>query len=57
VDYTKLVAVAIICITVLESIALLEGIDGTYLSMTVAAIGAIIGAVIKGYFDRRGEIG
>lgn len=40
---TAVTVSAIACITVLEAIALLQGIDGAYLSMVIAAISALAG--------------
>jgi hypothetical protein len=43
---------AIVCISVLEAIALLEGLDGAIFSMVVAVIGGIAGYKIKGIVDK-----
>lgn len=42
----NLVIVGIICLTFLEAIALIKGIDGIILTAVVAAIAAAIGVVI-----------
>lgn len=42
-DKTLITVVAMVCITILESIALLLNIDGTILSMVVAVISGLAG--------------
>ncbi len=42
----KLIITGIICITILEVIALAKGINGTYLTIAVATIAAAIGVTI-----------
>lgn len=37
--------VGVVCITVMETAAILTGTDGAYLSLCIGGIGAIIGAV------------
>jgi hypothetical protein len=44
---------AIVCISVLEAIALVEGLDGAIFSMVVAVIGGIAGYKIRGIVDKR----
>lgn len=39
----KVLMTAILAITVIESIALFQGIDGTMLAVSMAAIGGIVG--------------
>jgi uncharacterized membrane protein YbhN (UPF0104 family) len=43
---TKIVITAIICISILELIALSQGINGTILTMVIAAIAGLAGLVI-----------
>jgi len=43
----KVIITAIICIAILEIIALLKGIDGTYFSLVLAVIGGLAGYGIK----------
>lgn len=52
-DYTKIVCVGIIAIAAMESIAIFRQIDGTNLAAAIGAVGAIVGAALKGYFDSR----
>ena len=54
-DYTKIVAVGIAAITIMESIAILKGIDGVNLAAAIGAVGAIVGAALKGYFEKKKE--
>ena len=42
----NVVMVAIICISVLEAIALMKGINGTYFSIALAVIAGLAGWVI-----------
>lgn len=42
----KIVMTAIICIMIIEVVALLKGIDGTMLAITVGLIGAAAGIII-----------
>lgn len=49
IDYILMVkllpAIAIVCITILEAIALFEGIDGAILSMVIATIAGLAGGL------------
>jgi hypothetical protein len=53
-DETILGIVAIGGIVVLEAVALYQKIDGTYLSMAVAAISAIAGGAVTKWLGGRG---
>ena len=46
-DKAIVTIVAIICITILEALALLKGIDGAMLSLSFTAIGTIVGYKYK----------
>jgi hypothetical protein len=52
-DETILGVVAIGGIVVLEAVALYQKIDGTYLSMAVAAIAAIAGGAVTSWLGKR----
>lgn len=39
----KIICVGLICITILESIALIQGINGTLLTVVIGAICGVIG--------------
>lgn len=43
---TKIVITGIICLTLLEMVALMNGINGTLFTMVVAAIAMSIGVII-----------
>ena len=43
---TKVLMTAIICITIIEIFALMNGIDGALLTIVIAVIAAIVGVVI-----------
>lgn len=43
---TSVLVTALICITILESLALLKGFDGTLLTIIVGVIAALAGVVI-----------
>lgn len=47
-------SVAILCLTILESVALLKELDGAYFLPIVASISAITGGVL-GYGVKRGS--
>ena len=42
----QIIVTGIVCITALEAIALLKGINGTLLTVIVAAIAAMVGVAI-----------
>jgi len=45
----KIFCLYLACITFLETVALLKGIDGTIYGLSMAAIGTTGGFIIKGY--------
>jgi len=52
-NLTAIVVTALICITVLESIALCKNIDGTILGPVIAIFGIFIGAAGSAIFGRK----
>ena len=48
-DNTKIVLMAIGCLTLLEAVALSQGINGTYFSMIVAAVAGLAGFQLRPY--------
>lgn len=50
---TELVVTAIILIAILEAIALMEGIDGTVFTMTIAAITGLAGYTLPSPFNKK----
>ena len=43
----KIVGIAIVCLTVLESLALFKGMNGTVFSLVIAAISGLAGWTLK----------
>ena len=48
----RIVVVGIICLTVLEVVALCNGINGTALSLVIAIIGVAIGVTIPNFIKK-----
>jgi len=48
----EIAALGIVGVIILEIIALIKGMDGTMFGATMAAVGAIIGWVFKGYHNK-----
>jgi len=48
----EIAALGIVGVIILEIIALIKGMDGTMFGATMAAVGAIIGWVFKGYHTK-----
>jgi len=53
VKFNKVIAIAVICIAAIEVVALLQGVNGTLISVSFTAIGGLIGAGIKAAADKR----
>jgi len=51
-DRTIIVVVGLLSIVIIEGIALLMGLNGTYLSLSLTSIGGIIGYSVKGAKDK-----
>lgn len=51
-EFLIVISIAIICITIIESVALMNGIDGSYLALSFTAIGGIIGVSLDHYFKK-----
>ena len=45
--------IAIICLAVIECVALWKGIDGIYMSMVVMAISGLAGYKIRPYIEKK----
>ena len=50
-ENTKIVMMAIACLTALEAIALSQGINGTFFSIIVATIAGLAGFQLKPYAE------